>query len=232
MTVGIYLLEFSNTNQVYVGQSINIEKRFQAHISSIKREKATDKLLEAYKLYGLPQLNILIECEDIDLNKNEIEAIEIFNSVEKGFNTNKYPAGKAGSTIVDGVHKEAYYTNGQLEEVFFMLIDSTYRPFKYIAEISGVSLNIVGAISSGDRHTWLKEVYPEEYSILKDKKGTRKKYSAKLMGITYPLIISPEGFEYEVTHVREFARINNLNHSHLSGVLNGKRKTHLGWKLK
>ena len=43
---------------------------------------------------------------------------------------------------------------------------------------------------------------------------------------------SPEGINYESINISDFARIHNLNRRGISGVLNGRNKTHLGWKFK
>ena len=44
MTIGIYLLRFNGTHKVYVGQSINIEKRYTDHLYVLKRGLGTYKM--------------------------------------------------------------------------------------------------------------------------------------------------------------------------------------------
>ena len=87
MTCGIYLLRFNGTKAVYVGQSINIEERYSSHIRYMRAKTTSHKLQYAYDTYGIPTLEILVECDKELLNETENEAIAIFNSVENGFNT-------------------------------------------------------------------------------------------------------------------------------------------------
>ena len=58
MTIGIYKLIFSDVD-TYIGQSIDIEKRFKQHIYNFKNNLASIKLSEAYKVYGIPILEII-----------------------------------------------------------------------------------------------------------------------------------------------------------------------------
>ena len=61
MTCGIYKLEFPSIG-VYIGQSVDIERRIGEHFLNLKSGKHTTKLLEAYTLVGLPKVTILQEC--------------------------------------------------------------------------------------------------------------------------------------------------------------------------
>lgn len=87
MTIGIYKLDFANTDKVYIVQSINIEVRYKQHINLLRLNKSSIKLQEAYSLYGNPLLDILVECTKEEIYECEKESIEIFNSISNGFNT-------------------------------------------------------------------------------------------------------------------------------------------------
>jgi hypothetical protein len=45
-------------------------------------------------------------------------------------------------------------------------------------------------------------------------------------------LINPDGVEFEVVGIRGFADENKLDHSSISKLLNGKLKTHKGWRSK
>jgi len=92
MTIGIYKLNFKGTDKVYIGQSKNIESRFNSHISALRAGYSTKKLLEAYNSFGTPTIEILCECRIEELNDFENETIEIYNAVDNGFNAS-YTAG-------------------------------------------------------------------------------------------------------------------------------------------
>lgn len=231
MTTGIYLLRFNGTNKVYVGQSLNIEQRFAKHLYKLRNNTHNYKLLEAYQEYGLPYLEVLLESEVSDLNTLENEAIEIFNAVNNGFNINSTASG-GGDGLFGDTHGNSKYSNQQVLEAFMMLVEGDLY-IKEISNLTGISIDTLRDISKCKTHTWIKKVHPIEYAVLEKLVGSRPKgISAEQRGIVYPEIISPEGAVYTITNASEFARDNGLNKSHLVGVLNGKRKTHKGWKLK
>lgn len=231
MTIGIYALIFKGTDQIYIGQSINIEQRYIKHLYRLKNYLANYKLLEAYNLYGIPKLEIICECSREELNHLEEELISELDTVNKGLNIRSKPAG-GGTSLRGQFHPNSICSNIQVLNVFQLLINRKNLSFKQIAEITGTSIDIVRDISKGKAHLWLKDICPEEYAILINIKGTRVVNSAVLKGIKYPLIESPTGEIFNIENISEFARVHGLNKSHLCGVLNRKRKSHLGWKLK
>lgn len=232
MTIGIYKLNFKNTDKVYIGQSNNIEYRYAGHLRSFKDNEASIKMQEAYNIYGIPEYEILIECTLEEIDKYENEAIDIFNSVNNGFNSFsssiRYDSTQYGSNNV-----RAIYSEELIIKVFNMLVADTNILYKDIAEITGVSYGTINMIAHGGNHKWLSKIFPDKYKILLSKIGTRKGNckSAKSQGIEYPTILSPEKLEYSISNAREFARLHNLDQSALLRVLKGVAKSHKGWKL-
>lgn len=224
MTVGIYILKFISTTQVYVGQSLNIEGRYRGHLSRMRLNKSAPKLQEAYNTYGTPTLEIILECTIDELDKSEQEAIEIYNSVSDGFNTLSIPGAPNLRGEVVGT---ARYSNDIYLRVLHLLIsDNPKYTKREISEITGVSLSVVRHIASLESHTWLGEVDPEAYKKLVDQKN-----AGYYRGKDYPLIRGPGAIIYKVTHVTNFAKEHNLAQSKLSDVLNGRRDSHKGWYL-
>lgn len=238
MTIGIYRLVFPNTNKVYVGQSVNIEKRFLQHLHNMRNNLANYKLNEAYKVYGKPTLDILVECRIDELDECEDESIEIFNSVNNGFNiysyANQVPSSNKGADAAN-----SKYSKLQILEVFELLVHHTELSSLQIEKITKVSSSVISKISCGTLHTWLKEEYPDKYVVLLDLVGARSKartivsdkLSAKSQGIHYPSIMDTLGNKYIVENAYRFAREHNLAGNHLTEVLNGHRKSHKGWVL-
>jgi hypothetical protein len=230
MTVGIYLLSFEGTNDVYIGQSTNIEKRYKDHLWALPKGRENKKITLAYKIYGIPKLNILQECLINELDDLETVYIEEFDSYNNGLNASRFP-----TNINRGEdHFNSIYSNETIAKVLLMLIKEPLLPFKIIARELNVKIQLVESISSLSTHSWLEEVYPLEYSQLKLLKNNRrnicntKKYK---YGKSWPPIQSPVGTIYYIENGLSFAKEHNLNPSHLCGVLNGVRKSHLGWKL-
>lgn len=85
--VGIYSIENKVTGQIYIGQSVDIERRWMEH----KTPKATgnDKLHSDMKRYGLENFSfsVLEECRPEELQEKELsfirEARPYYNTVGK-----------------------------------------------------------------------------------------------------------------------------------------------------
>lgn len=225
MTTGIYVLRFNNTNKVYIGQSIDIEDRFIKHKSAFNRNAAAPKLQQAFNTYGMPVLEILVECSTKDLNILEKEAIQIFNAVDNGFNT----LNESGNPIMFGEKAgTAKYTNEQYVSVLRLLVQKTPTLSKRkIEEITGISIYTIRHIAALESHCWLSEVRPHEYAELVRIKQELPYYYGK----QYPFIKSPEGKVYEITHVTNFAKEHGLLQPKLTEVLKGTRNHHKGWSL-
>lgn len=233
MTIGIYMLQFKNTDKVYIGQSVNIERRYSDHKSNMRSNTASPKLQKAYDMFGTPSLIILLDDltkEELDIN--EEEAIEIFNSVSNGFNLCK-TSGYSGE-LCGELHGSSIYSNNQIIEVFNLLFNQELS-FKDIAKITDVKRGTIESISTGRGHKWIEGLYPEKYRKLMSLKYSRvdnKRTSIKDKGIKYPSIISPEGEIFSnITNIAEFARKHYLDNGHLGAVLKGKENQHKGWKL-
>lgn len=60
MTIGIYGLYWPDIDSIYIGQSIEIEQRWLAHSSALRRrDHANNKMLRAYEQYGEPEYFII-----------------------------------------------------------------------------------------------------------------------------------------------------------------------------
>lgn len=235
MTIGIYMLRFTNTTKVYIGQSVNIEKRYLQHKANLVNKISNRKLNDAFSMFGLPRLEILLECSTEELDSEEDLALEIFDSVKNGFNVYQY-ANQAPSTNTGTGAPNAKFTKAQIIEVFELLLNNTLT-FMEISNKTGVTVGVISNIACGRIHTWLSDEYPAMYNTLIQQIGDRnrgsvsEKLSAKAKGITYPSIKSPEGVKYTIDNAYKFARSMGLAGNHLTEVLNGHRKSHKGWKL-
>jgi group I intron endonuclease len=227
MTTGIYRLIFPNTDKCYVGQSVNIERRYLQHLRAFEQNTAAKKLQKAYLEYGKPSLDILLELKDRDeLDKYENEAIEIFNSYHNGFNSLEHAEDIPDGSKYGLEHHNSKYTEDQLYDVMLLLAKPGVSLIK-ISEETGVSISIISLIQKGNNHKWLKEKYPTEYGNMLV--GHRNSYLAT-KSIT-PLVLSPSGSLHQITHLSNFAKENNLDHSALSRLIRGKQQVHKGWKL-
>lgn len=238
MTCGIYKLNFNNTDKVYIGQSTNIEKRILQHRADMRSGRASPKMQEAYKTYGLPiSYDILCEAHIDQLDSLEEEAIAIFDSVNNGFNTYVSPFDTPSYTGYGCGNSK--YSKENIIKVL-LLLQNPNVSFSEIEKVSGVKSSSIANIAACSSHFWLKEEYPKEYAVLENLKGIRNKIncktrgskiSAKSQGIVYPKIKSPLGKVYVVNNAYSFAREHGIAGNHLTEVLNGHRKSHKGWKV-
>lgn len=92
MTRGIYKIENLINGKLYIGQSVQIEKRFEQHKKvafSRKDPNYNNLIYKAIRKYGLDNFKFeIIEevSEDQDLDEREIYWISHYNSYKEGYN--------------------------------------------------------------------------------------------------------------------------------------------------
>ena len=91
--IGIYKITNIINDKSYIGQSINIQKRFGEHRSASKCEKDSSynfHIHQAIRKYGLDNFffEILEECPKEKLLEREIYWIDYYNSYKNGYNMN------------------------------------------------------------------------------------------------------------------------------------------------
>lgn len=236
MTCGIYRLVFPGLDKVYIGKSKNIEYRFTQHLYKLLKCTSSIKLQKAYAQYGNPSLEILNTCEEAYLNEYEKEAIEIFNSVTDGLNTYDENRGTPATVRERGEDcAVSKYSNALVSTVLDYLVDQPHLTALQIAEETNVNVHTVRAISALNEHKWLKDAYPDKYAKLEQLKGLKakaNKFSSAALGKVVPAIVSPDGIVYSnITNIKEFCGEHSLQSTNLGAVLNGRRKSHKGWKL-
>lgn len=96
MSIGIYKYQNKINNHIYIGQSDNIEKRYQQHLydSKYRPEKSTG-IDMAINKYGINNFTfeIIEECSKNELEEKEIYWIDFYDSYNNGYN--KTPGGKS-----------------------------------------------------------------------------------------------------------------------------------------
>ena len=90
-TIGIYKIENLINHKIYIGQSVNIEKRWQKHKSAVfnKNDKGYEyPLYRAIRKYGIDNFSfsIIEKCSDLELNDREVYWIDYYNSFFEGYN--------------------------------------------------------------------------------------------------------------------------------------------------
>jgi transposase len=189
------------------------------------------KLQEAYHKYGDPQLEVLLETTVDELYSAEREAIEIYNSIDNGFNS----ISAADYVYIHGAAtSNSLYTNEEYITALTYLVKSNMS-ISQISEELGMSKSVLMSIRKCENHKWLKTAEPEMYAVLEDRKDQYSHttcYTAEKQGIVYPIVVSPEGVEYEVKSLRGFAREHKINASNLERLLHGHGISIKGYYVK
>lgn len=214
MTIGIYKLSFNEDN-IYIGQSIDIERRYRQHISAMKNKTNNPNLNNAFELYGLPIMTVEQICTISELNILEDKFINEYSINNKLLNIKQ--SSKDTPRLVGESNGNAKFSNTQVVEVLYLLTDENPLSREEISNKTKVNLHTVNAIKNMCTHLWLEEAYPERYNLLKDIK------------YTHYYILSPTKEVFEFTNIAQFAASKGLDRSTLCKVLNGKRTSHLGW---
>ena len=84
MTCGIYCITNTINGKQYVGQSIDIEERFQQHIHG-KNESEIHKAITEYGVRNF-RFEPLIRCSPEELDEQEVKFIRLLGTYEKGYN--------------------------------------------------------------------------------------------------------------------------------------------------
>jgi group I intron endonuclease len=85
--IGIYKITSPN-NRIYIGQSIDINKRFNSYQKMYVKNKKQTKLYRSFLKYGVENhiFELVCECIESELNDNERYYQELFNCLDNGLN--------------------------------------------------------------------------------------------------------------------------------------------------
>lgn len=198
MTIGIYALYWKEQDLIYIGQSVNIEKRYINHLSDLKLNKHCNfKLSNTYNMYGVPVLFILEVCQVSLLDEQEAYWIEDFNSIDRGLNI-------TGAGSARGLqHSQSKYSKFLVLKAFVVLT-SKEESIKILSTKYRIPESLLRHISAKETHFWLYEDFPERSKLL-TKYAQIRRHSNHNSLVTPRVYISPEGKEYKVTNLRQFA---------------------------
>lgn len=154
--IGIYKITNNINNKSYIGQSVNIQKRFNAHKSAafnLNNRLYNSPLYRAIRKYGIENFcfEILEECNEEDLNNKEI------------FYINKYGTyGKNGYNQDNGGNQASHYTKLS-DDLVSKIIDRLKTSLDNSDEIGddfGVTGRTVRGINLGECCYRNSEKYP------------------------------------------------------------------------
>lgn len=92
VVTGIYKITNQNTQECYIGQSLDIAKRWTDHMKcgvGAKEVSNTNKLYAAMRIDGIENFSfeLLLECSKEDLDRQEKYFIQLYQSNVLGYNS-------------------------------------------------------------------------------------------------------------------------------------------------
>lgn len=155
---GIYKIANQINGKCYIGQSINIKRRWRSH--KTKSFNPLDiqyecPLYRAFRKYGLENFSfeILEECRKEELNEKESFYIKKYNSNLESYGYNLTPGGDSNGPTLKKLTEE------QLQEIFKFLEFSNLSQTE-IAKKYGVTQQVISEINRGNEYFCEDKNYP------------------------------------------------------------------------
>lgn len=193
---GIYKITCLATNEVYIGQSTAIMRRWATHKRELKKGIHYNKHLQrTYNKYGEENFSydILEQCPSDKLNEREKFYIKLYNSFEKGFNQD------IGGSDISGENNPMFGVKGKEAPRFIDYILQLNQDGQEIgrfestidaaASVQGGTSSIIKCLNfwrgkeyDGRKHFTYKGyqwIYEKDYQILKPWHDFSKKQTSK-----------------------------------------------------
>lgn len=161
--IGIYKITNNINGKSYIGQSVNIKKRFNAHKSAAFNPNGKNydfPLYKAIRKYGIDsfKFEILEECKECELDEREIYYISKYKThSKKGYNQND------GGNQAPHYNKLSYDLVSKIIERLKTSLDNSDK----IGEEFGVTGRTVRGINIGECCYRNSEQYPIRTSLSK-----------------------------------------------------------------
>lgn len=148
--IGIYLITNKINGKNYIGQSIDIARRWRQHREAVSYGQTP--LYKAIRKYGIENFDfcILEECSKEELNDKEIQYIEQYNSYFCGYNQTR-----GGDQYSHNVK----LTDNDFDKIIDLLKNTTITQ-KEIAESFSVGEDTISEINTGKSRHSPKLMYP------------------------------------------------------------------------
>ena len=152
MSCGIYKITNKINGHSYVGQSVDIERRWRQHIN-FPKENSKYPLYQAFRKYGIENFifEIIEICPLEKLDEREIYFIAKYNSYHKGYNQT---SGGSGSN-----HCKIKLSNEDILSIYDLLKESNLSQ-NDIAKLFHVGPDTISEINQGKTRKISGFIYP------------------------------------------------------------------------
>jgi group I intron endonuclease len=141
----IYKITNLQNEKVYIGQSVDPEKRWKQHKTGVGSRAVS----EAIKKYGLDSFSFEVLCwtDTSQADAEEEKLIKEFDSYRNGYNLT---IGGGGVRVLEA----------STYEKIFLLLKNTSKKHEEIAEEVGVGFTTISFVNNGKRYRQEGEIYP------------------------------------------------------------------------
>lgn len=156
--VGIYKITNKINQKIYIGQSVNISKRWMAHRNGAfnpNNGQYNTPLYKAIRKYGIENFTfeILEECAINELNIKEKQYIQLLDATNSDIGYNLTQGGQNSHCVNSKISEDA------LQKIVNLLKNSSL-PETEIAKQFNVSQRTISAINLGQIKILSTEIYP------------------------------------------------------------------------
>lgn len=252
---GIYCIENKINGKKYIGQSIDISRRWTEHRQKSRFDKGTI-LYNSFKKYGVENFNFYIieECKEEELNNREIYWISYYDTFKHGYNMTLGGAGIAVGEKIEAQNtlpKNFSKIHEGIDDVVMIAkldddlnILEVYKSVQDCARKNNIIATNISKTANQKHKTCEGYIYLK-YNDIKDM--TKKEiinYIEKLrdkwtfhddnplVKKRVALIDDHEDIVRIFSGVVEASKILNLDGSSISKVCRGKLKTTKGFRFK
>lgn len=236
---GIYLFTNLINGKNYIGQSVDIQRRYSEHLRSGQPEKYVMKnerdsntpIHLAIQKYGVNNFSfrILEECSREQLNEREKYWIKMFRSNEKEYGYNVTEGGQESIGCKGENHSQAKLTQQDVDNIKILLKENK-KSMTEIIDLYPVSKSTISMINQGKIWAEPDEQYPlrQTYTGLQGSKNHKAKFTEEQVMEMRKLYASGK----KPSEI--YPLFNNIaSNSAIEAILYGKTYTHLPiWKNK
>lgn len=237
MTCGIYMIQNKVNGKIYIGQAVDIEKRWQRHKAELRGNYHVNKHLQnAWNKDGEDNFEFTIICECDESQLNTMEEYYIFELMSYDYRVgyNKNYGGTSGRPTEESRRKQSEAMKGEKNPNYGKQFSEETR--KKLSEankgktIPKETRNKMSEAQKGKYNHFFGKHHSEE---------TRKKISeankGKQVGVKNPKSIpvvqlTLNGHLVNVYGSACEAERSGFSHSHINQCIKGKLKTHGGYK--
>ena len=229
MDSGIYKIANKVTGDLYIGSTVNFQKRFSSHRRNLEKQKHSNIILQnVFNKYG--HVNLVFEIIEFIKNKNSLITREqhYIDILNPKYNIRKIASSnlglKFGPMSLETKKKISLANAGNKN---WLEKSHTENTKKLLSKLnSGKNNPRYGVLVKKETKTKMSKAKSGKNNPFYGKNHTKENILKKSKPYK---IKSPEGLIIEGINLAKFCREHNLSNGHIHNVINGKRNHHKGW---